>query len=230
MIGNKGVNRDDRASILFEAIKHYGLIEVLKIIFTMALYKHGKKLILFALSNPRPINKAVNASTNHVFKFVTEDELKEICQHIKDDVDNYPSDNDFKQLSSGSCRCLVQLDGNSLVGYAWIWNSKLAYIIDGFHLNLPDDTIYNYKGYTNPKYRGYGFQAIRHLKLLELLKNEGIKRLFGYVDRTNPRSLRGVAKSGYLPVGQLSVKRHKNGSVSFKLKLDNNFWSKEVRA
>jgi hypothetical protein len=229
MTNTKELNKDSKLQLIFRALNNYGIIEVTQILLTFIFHQHGKKLILFALSDPKPIQKAIDASQKHLFKFATASELKKLCVQLKNDPDNYPSEKDFSELSEGRCRCLVQLDGDTLAGYAWVWNSKLAHIVDGFHLNLPDDTIYNYKGYTNPKYRGYGFQAMRHLKLLEFLNSEGITRLFGYVDRTNPRSLRGVAKSGYQPVGQLTISHYKNGDVSFKLKLDSHFWAKEAR-
>ena len=119
---------------------------------------------------------------------------------------------------------MIQLDEGKLAGYTWVWNSNLAYITDGFYLNLPDDTMYNFKGYTPKKYRGFGFQSIRHLKLLELLEDEGVSRLFGYVDQINPRSLYGVKKSGYREVGQLKIANTKKSNVKISLELAHDFW------
>ena len=133
------------------------------------------------------------------------------------------NDTNIDQVRRGMTRCLLQMDGDKLAGYTWVWTSKLALIVDGFYLNLPDDTVYNYKGYTPPAYRGFGYQAMRHHKVLELLEPEGVKRLFGYVDHLNYRSRHGQARSGYKPVGQLLIS-HRRGKATAKLSLDEDFW------
>ena len=84
-------------------------------------------------------------------------------------------------------------------------------------------TLYNYKGYTAPAYRGDGYNALRHLHLLRLLKSEGVTRLFGFVDHLNTKSLHGVKKSGYVKVGELTIS-HKDGVVKANLSVGQDFW------
>ena len=123
----------------------------------------------------------------------------------------------------------MQLDGDNLVGYTWVSNSPLIDLEWGFHANLPNDMIYNYNGYTAPAYRGTAYQALRHLKVLEHLGATGKKRLLGYVDHLNYKSLQGVAKSGYQRVGVLrGVKR--NGKIHFSLTINEKDWSTATRA
>lgn len=182
--------------------------------------KRGRtRIILIALTNPEPIPDTVEASKDHIFRFATVEELLEMQEDPVLDI----NDTNIDQARRGMTRCLLQLDGDKLAGYTWVWTSKLALIVDGFYLNLPDDTVYNYKGYTPNAYRGAGFQAIRHHKVLELLADEGVTRLFGYVDHLNYKSRRGQAKSGYKPVGTLVID-HRRGSVAVDLKVGEDFW------
>jgi L-amino acid N-acyltransferase YncA len=67
------------------------------------------------------------------------------------------------------------------------------------------------------------------LKLLELIRPEGKRRLLGYVDHLNYASLRGVEKSGYVQVGVLrGIKRQ--GKTNFQLSVDCCAWSEAIRA
>jgi hypothetical protein len=193
--------------------------------FRSKVIKRGRtRIILIALSDPAPIPEAVEASKEHVFRFATIDEILEFQKNPDMDI----NDTNIDQLRRGMTRCLVQMDGDKLAGYTWVWTSKLALIVDGFYLNLPDDTVYNYKGYTPSAYRGSGFQAIRHHKVLELLADEGVTRLFGYVDHLNYKSRRGQAKSGYKPVGDLVI-NHRRGKVSVNLEVGADFWPGTAR-
>lgn len=175
--------------------------------------------ILVALENPQPIEKAFRASEGHEFKFASPDDLRKLKELPEYEI----SQVDVDRVENKIARCLLHIDGDIVTGYAWVWNSSLAYIDDGFYLNLPSHAIYNYKALTLPEYRGLGFQGLRHLKLLELLKDEGIENLFGFVNHLNRKSLHGVQKSGYRPIGELQIKK-KNGNVLTNLKVDKKFW------
>ena len=134
---------------------------------------------------------------------------------------------DLDSYQAGS-RCLLQLDGDKLVGFTWISNARLIELMWGMHFNMPDDMVYNYNGYTVPAYRGTSYQALRHLKILELTRREGTRRLFGYVDHLNYPSLRGTQKSGYERIGVLhGIKRA--GKTRFNLSVESSAWSEAVR-
>lgn len=192
--------------------------------FLQSLYTEGyRRFFLFELSIPRPAPESVRAAEGHVFRFAT---MEDILEYQKDPVWDI-AQIDVTAFEKGD-RCLLQLDGDKLVGYAWLASSSLVEIGWGFHFNMPDDTVYNYKGFTAPEYRGKGFQPLRHLKLLEHVKKSGQRRLFGYVDHLNLKSLRGVQKSGYQKIGVLRCLK-KRGRIRFKLDISADNWSTDRR-
>lgn len=183
----------------------------------------ASRLFLIVLTTPRPTPAASEAAQNHSFRFATREELIRYSKQPEAKI----FDRDVASFDSGN-RCLLQLDGSSLVGYTWISNARLIELMWGLHFNMPDDMVYNYNGYTAPSYRGTSYQALRHLKILELMRPHGTRRLFGYVDHLNYASLRGTEKSGYERVGTLrGVKR--NGLVSFQMTVKDDAWSQLVR-
>ena len=200
--------------------KAHGVREAIKYLYSGLRYKGRTRLILVALENPKPIAKAVNAAQSHHFRFATTEDLKKMMQFPEYEI----ADVDLYRVENDIAKCLLHIDGKTVTGYAWVWTSNLAYIDNGFYLNLPEDAIYNYKALTLPEYRGFGFQGLRHLKILELLRNEGKARLFGFVNHLNYKSLHGVRKSGYRPVGDLIFKTTKE-VTSASLRLTNNFWA-----
>jgi len=180
------------------------------------------RIFLFELSTPPSAPQRI-PDNGHTFRFAS---MEDIRTYHADPA--WPiRDRDVLAFERGD-RCLLQFDGDTLVGFAWIAASPLVEIMGGFHFNMPDDTAYNYHSFTAPAYRGKGFQALRHLKLLEHLKETGQRRLFGYVDQTNLDSLRGVRKSGYRRIGVLRCLR-KREEVKFHLKVSKDLWSDKKR-
>ena len=209
---------------LTDIFRSHGLREAVRSAWVGLRFRGESRKILFALYAPRPMPDAVEAARNHDFRFATAEEMERLARTPAYEI----APIDIARVRSGIARCMLQMDGDRLVGYAWIWTNRLAFIEDGVHLNLPDDTIYNYKAYTNPEYRGYGFQALRHLNLLRLTAGEGVRRLFGFVDHFNTRSLHGVRKSGYVPVGSIRIRR-RDGRVRLVVEVQQDFWSDAAR-
>ncbi len=181
------------------------------------------RIFLYELDTPRPRPDAIQAAASHTFRFATEEEIRALHADPAAEV----MDQDLVAFERGA-RCLLQYDGDTLVGYTWLNASPLIHIMWGLHFNLPDDTAYNYKGFTAPAYRGKGFQPLRHLKILEHIREGGQRRLFGYVDHLNLNSIRGVRKSGYRKVGVLRIVR-KPSETRIKLKVSSDLWSKTIR-
>ena len=181
------------------------------------------RVFLVVLTQPRPTPEATAAAREHTFRFASLDDLERLLQ----DPSSKIYERDIVSFKNGN-RCLLQLDGEKLVGYTWVSTSPLIDIDWGFHTNMPDDMMYNYNGYTAPAYRGTAYQALRHLKVLEFTRDEGKRRLLGYVDHMNYKSLRGVAKSGYERVGVLRGIR-RNGKIRFQLSVDEKGWSTATR-
>lgn len=200
------------------------VVYLYRLIFWGGYTDKSCRVFLFELTTPRPTLESIRAAEGHTFRFATIEDI-----HTYQDGPIWDIwDIDILAFERGD-RCLLQFDGNTLVGYTWLAASSLVEITWGFHFNLPDDTAYNYKGFTAPAYRGKGFQPLRHLKLLEHIKKTGQHRLFSYVNQMNLSSLKGVKKSGYKKVGFLRCMKKKD-KVRFILKVPNDLWSKERRA
>lgn len=181
------------------------------------------RMFLIVLTTPRPTPAASEAAKNHTFRFASREELVRFSKQPEAKL----YERDITSFDAGN-RCLLQLDGEALVGYSWVGTARLVELMWGLHFNMPDDMVYNYNGYTVPSYRGTSYQALRHLKILELSRPQGTRRLFGYVDHLNYASLRGVEKSGYERVGVLrGVKR--DGRISFSMNVQDDAWSQQVR-
>jgi hypothetical protein len=181
------------------------------------------ELDLLVLDEPRVPPRALAASEGHEFRFATEQDLIDIAKIHPEEA----GEQDLEFLAHGD-RCLMQMDGDVLTGFAWIAGSPLVHLQDGYHFNLPDHMVYNYHAFTAPEYRGFAFQGLRHNKLLEALAPEGKTALFGFVNRLNFSSQKGVAKSGYRKVGRLTF-RKMFGRVSQKLVVDDACVSRSRR-
>lgn len=177
------------------------------------------RIFLFVLDRHKATHESIKAADGHTFRFATIEDIRTYRADPVWDIE----DKNVLAFERGD-RCLLQFDGDTLVGYGWIAASPLVELTWGFHFNLPDNTVYNYKGFTAPAYRGKGLQSLRHLKLLEHVKSTGQHRLFCYVDQMNLSSLRGGKKSGYRKVGVLRCKE-KKGKVRFFLNVSKDLWS-----
>ena len=182
------------------------------------------RYFLVVLDTPRPTPDALLASKDHTFRFATLDDI----ERLRQDPDSQLYDRDILSYRNG-CRCLLQLDGDQLVGYTWISSTPLVDLDWGLHFNMPDDMVYNYNGYTVRKYRCTAYQGLRHLKVLEHVHAEGKRRLLGYVDHMNYKSLHGVRKSGYRHVGVVRGVSRK-GTAHFTLSVGESFWSTQPRS
>ncbi|MFT3907344.1 MAG: hypothetical protein QM718_13675 [Steroidobacteraceae bacterium] len=182
------------------------------------------RLFLVVLDTPRPATGAAQAAKDHTFRFATLEDL----ERLQKDPEARLHERDIRSFRNGS-RCLLQLDGADLVGYTWISSSPLIDLHWGLHFNMPDDMIYNFNGYTVPKYRGIAYQGLRHLKVLEYTRGEGKHRLLGYVDHTNYKSLHGVKKSGYRHVGVVRGTSRK-GRMHFSIAVDERCWALLARS
>ncbi|MET0390681.1 MAG: hypothetical protein ABW321_32210 [Polyangiales bacterium] len=183
----------------------------------------ASRIFLYVLTTPRPTPAAEAAAKSQTFRFATLEDI----EHYKRDPAAQLHDRDVASFKSGN-RCLLQLEGDKLVGYTWVAGTRLIELMWGLHFNMADDMAYNYNGYTVPAYRGTAFQALRHLKVLEHTSAEGLRRLFGYVDHMNYKSLKGVTKSGYEMIGTIRGVK-KNGHISFHCDVERHAWSELAR-
>jgi RimJ/RimL family protein N-acetyltransferase len=217
-------NKFGKARVLLSRHGLRGLVIYLsRLLFFGGCDDKSCRIFLFELSTPRPTPESIRASEGHTFRFATIEDIRTYHTDPLWDI----SGRDILAFERGD-RCLLQLDGNTLVGYAWLAVSSLVELTWGFHFNMPDDTVYNYKGFTAPAYRGKGFQPLRHLRLLEHVRGMGQRRLFSYVEQMNLSSLKGLKKSGYRKIGVLRCVR-KQKKARFFLKVSDGLWSRERR-
>jgi ribosomal protein S18 acetylase RimI-like enzyme len=178
-----------------------------------------KVLCLFGLTEPRSLPVEAARAGAHTFRFASVEDLQ------RDMVQGrWPwTPADVKRLEEGA-RCLLQLDGDQLVGYTWASVTSPTLLTEGVYLSLPPDVGYIYKALTRPEYRGAGFQPLRTLELLRHLKAEGRRRLLCYVEDTNVESLHGIRKSGYVRIGTVRIVRGRS-RFHTSITIDDEFWA-----
>jgi GNAT superfamily N-acetyltransferase len=97
---------------------------------------------------------------------------------------------------------LSEVDGQ-IAGYTWAHDLPVASLCSNLSITVPDEFVYNFDGFTHPRFRGYGLQSIRHRAVLEAPAWAGKAGLLGYVAGTNYASKQGQTKSGYVDVGSI---------------------------
>ncbi|MEK7389350.1 MAG: hypothetical protein AAB036_06610 [Elusimicrobiota bacterium] len=100
-------------------------------------------------------------------------------------------------------QCLLSLVDGQLAGYTWIHSEGRPRLFPELRLSTPKDYLYNYAGFTLPKFRGYGLQSHRHRQILSFPQWKDKKGLVGYVDAVNWSSQKGQSKSGYQRLGSI---------------------------
>ncbi len=111
-----------RLKFLLEVRRLHGTRVMLSTLWSGLKNLGGTRLILVALTKPRKIEKALNASQGHDFHFANAEELR-ILQKV---TSNQIDDIDVHRVEQGISQCMVQMDGDKLTGYAWVWNSIIA--------------------------------------------------------------------------------------------------------
>ncbi len=101
--------------------------------------------------------------------------------------------------------CLLSYVDNKLAGYTWVHTNGCPEFVAGLRLSVPHEYLYNFRGFTNPDYRGYGLQSFRHHELLNFHRWINKKGLLGFVVHTNHSSRRGQEKGGYKRIGNIYV-------------------------
>jgi hypothetical protein len=145
-----------------------------------------------------PLDPAKHALTSS--RLATERDLLEMRAEGKWDIGDELLDG-FRAGDS----CLLSTVGGKLAGYTWIHTAGRPLLIPGLRLSIPDDYAYNFAGFTLPEFRGYGLQPYRHHEILDRPEWRDRKGMIGYVQCINWSSRRGQSKSGYQPLGSISL-------------------------
>ncbi|MBI5577869.1 MAG: hypothetical protein HY895_01840 [Deltaproteobacteria bacterium] len=133
------------------------------------------------------------------FRFATWDELVDMRKQETWAIDDFLLD----RAAEGDM-CFLSFCGGELAGYTWANVNGQPLLASGLRLKLPENYIYNYSGFTLPKFRGSGLQSVRHRALMHYKQwGRNMLGFIGYVRYTNWASISGQTKSGYRRVGRV---------------------------
>ena len=173
---------------------------ILSFVYKLLKYTIGfNSLIIIVLDRSQLRKKKADDSFNHNFRYAKEEDLKKMQQ--KEEFEIYAQD--IEAVEKGE-KCLLHFVNDELAGYTWAHPFHTPTIINGICLKIPNDTLYNYKGFTHPKFRGKGLQSARYHGLFHDFGDDAKHRLLGYVEYTNWSSRRGQKKGGYMCIGNIS--------------------------
>jgi hypothetical protein len=99
--------------------------------------------------------------------------------------------------------CLLAYVGQELAGYTWVHSKCRPLLLPGLRLEIPQGYIYNYAGFTLPRFRGLRLQSRRHYEVISNSRWSGSKGLVGYVDFSNWASIKGQKKGGMRKIGKM---------------------------
>lgn len=102
--------------------------------------------------------------------------------------------------------CYGIFKNNEIASYGWYSNTPTA-VTDDLELKFKSNFIYQFKGFTHPRFRGKRLHAIGMAKALQTLSGSEIKGLVAVVESTNFNSRRSVYRMGYLDFGVIIVLR-----------------------
>lgn len=108
----------------------------------------------------------------------------------------------IEAFQQGDACVLSYLDGD-LAGYTFVHGGGRPLLAPGFRISVPSSYLYNYAGFTAPRFRGHGLQSYRHGQVLSMAEWKDKKGLIAYVDSANWSSQQGLAKSGYRRLGAM---------------------------
>ncbi|MGO9112408.1 MAG: N-acetyltransferase family protein [Thermoguttaceae bacterium] len=109
-----------------------------------------------------------------------------------------------ERLQSGRDLCFAAFHGDRLVNYSWYALGAIEPEHGfGAGLTFPFDTVYLYKAYTVPAYRGRQIHGSALQQAVQFFQQCGIKQLIAIVEFANWASLRSHEKLGCRPAGRL---------------------------
>lgn len=134
------------------------------------------------------------------FRFLTPDDVRKAVGDPMNDLDAAMAD----ELQPMSNFCFAAFDHCRLACYSWyaLGQVRPEHCL-GARLKLPDDTVYMYKAFTTPEYRGQRLhEATLHRATLALAAR-GIRRLVAIVEYAEWASRKSHQRMGCRPIGRL---------------------------
>ena len=109
-----------------------------------------------------------------------------------------------QRLQSGRDFCFGAFHGDRLANYSW-YALEAIEPEHGFgaRLSFPRDTVYLYKAYTAPAYRGRKIHGAALRQAMQVFQPRGIRHLIAIVEFANWASLRSHEKLGCRRAGKM---------------------------
>lgn len=174
---------------------------------------------LIVLDQAKVGEHPATSSADTSVRLATRDELLDMQKQGTWAIDDFLLD----RAGEGDL-CFLNFCDGELAGYTWANVNGQPLLFVNLRLRLPDHYIYNYAGFTLPKFRGSGLQSVRHRALMHHKQwNKSTRGLIGYVSWTNWASIKGQTKSGYRRIGRLWLFGLKNHFVTFRSRAVRDF-------
>jgi hypothetical protein len=111
-----------------------------------------------------------------------------------------------KRFEEGHSLCIAR-DGRATAHAIWIARNKLQVDEIQWQLHFLESSCCMYDAQTPIPYRRRGIYSAVLSRIAGSWLREGGRRVYIYTRRDNPASVRGIEKSGMLPVGDISCLR-----------------------
>jgi RimJ/RimL family protein N-acetyltransferase len=103
------------------------------------------------------------------------------------------------------CAAFINDDGTCMAQY-WVSCGEAYDEID-LNIELPENAVWFFDGWTHPRYRGRGYARALVLGMLYELSQQGIAAGYARVDTTNKSSLASLKRTGAKVVGKVTFVR-----------------------
>ncbi len=136
------------------------------------------------------------------FRFLTAEEIRAAAGDAANDLDA----NMAGRLDFGRNFCFAALDRGRLANYSWyaLGHIEPEHSSDA-GLTLPEDTVFMYKAFTLPAYRGQRLHQATIHRAVQIFARMGIRRLVALVEYGNWASLRSHLGMGCRRAGRFCL-------------------------
>jgi hypothetical protein len=135
-------------------------------------------------------------------RFVTRRELE--CASLEPETE-LPLDFLTAALDKGD-DCFGVFAGEKLISYAW-YSAQPTDVMDGFRVGFPKDSILLYKAFTQPRYRGRGFNRLGVRQAAGNYLRLGFRAILCHVHAENLASLKSFDHLGCEKFGSVTYFR-----------------------
>lgn len=136
-------------------------------------------------------------------RFLTQDALRRLAR----DPDNGLTQNFVDAALSRGDQCFALCDGARPVAYGWYAFRPTPIGLPGVRLRFARQSVYMYKGFTHPGYRGRRLHAMLRTMALRHYLARGYESMLCYVESTNFESLKSCLRMGGRRFGSIYVLR-----------------------